>query len=85
MEKLFDISAMNDLFKSGLDAATQYNEMWRGAFDAQLVTGQKTMTDAIARSFDAMREMQKVTDETMQRGQDSLKAVMQKVEQSVAA
>lgn len=85
MEKLFDIKAMNDLFKSGVDAATQYNEMWRGAFDAQLVTGQKAMTDAIERSFASMRELQKVADETMRRGQESIQKVMEKVEQSAAA
>ena len=85
MEKLFDIKAMNELFRSGLDAATQYQEMWRGAFDAQLVTGQKTMMDSVQRSFDAVRELQKVADETLRRGQESTQKVMEKVEQSAAA
>ena len=85
MEKLFDNKAMQDVFKAGIESATQISDLWRTAFDGHVETSQKLASDALQRSFDALRATQKLADETMRRGTESAQKIMAQIEQVIAA
>jgi len=74
MDKLFDVKAMQDVVTAGFDAAMQYNETQKAAFEAQLAAAEKQTREAVQRAFDAIRETTRLVDQAARTGVEALRA-----------